>query len=172
MTVRFACSGCGKMMQAPETAAGKRARCPLCQTVQIVPPPEPSVSEDDSIFPEVPHGAPVDSGVPSDLPAAPPAFISPPPPPPAPPAQLATDCLKAITYGASNFKSILILVLYAAALAFFLGFLRIFLWPLIFAGPAGTVILASVGGAAGFIIWGFYFRFFLDAIISSLEGVD
>ncbi len=90
----------------------------------------------------------------------------------APPAQLATDCLKAITYGASNFKSILILVLYATALAFFLGFLRNFLWPLIFTGPAGTVILASIGAAADLIIWGFYFRFFLDAIISSLEGVD
>ncbi len=175
MPIRFTCSGCAKMMQAPETAAGKRAKCPLCQTVQVVPPPEPSVpsvSEDDSIFPEVPQGPPMDSAAPSGLPAPPPAFISPPPPPPAPPAQLATDCLKAITYGASNFKSIFILVLYATALNIFLHFLLIFLWPFVLTGLIGLIILGSLGGAAGFIIWGFYFRFFLDAIISSLEGVD
>jgi len=37
MAIRFACMGCGKTVKAPDVAAGRRAKCPGCGAVQIVP---------------------------------------------------------------------------------------------------------------------------------------
>lgn len=37
MGIVFDCVGCGNPMQAPENLAGRQARCPTCQTVQVVP---------------------------------------------------------------------------------------------------------------------------------------
>src|SRR5689334_19777531 len=37
MAIRFPCSQCGKRLEAPEELAGKRIRCPECNTVQGVP---------------------------------------------------------------------------------------------------------------------------------------
>lgn len=44
MSVSFRCSNqdCRKHVRAPDTAVGKKARCPFCGTIQIVPTPEPS----------------------------------------------------------------------------------------------------------------------------------
>ncbi|MDY6913738.1 MAG: hypothetical protein SVT52_04695 [Planctomycetota bacterium] len=39
MPIQFECSSCGKSVSAPDSAAGKKARCPFCQAVQNVPPP-------------------------------------------------------------------------------------------------------------------------------------
>ena len=37
MAIIFSCPGCGSKMQAPETLAGQKARCPSCQLVVEVP---------------------------------------------------------------------------------------------------------------------------------------
>src|SRR5438309_1471562 len=37
MAIIFSCLGCGSRMQAPETLAGQKARCPSCQLVVEVP---------------------------------------------------------------------------------------------------------------------------------------
>ncbi len=36
-TIEFACSSCGKRLRVTPEAAGKKARCPQCDTVQVVP---------------------------------------------------------------------------------------------------------------------------------------
>jgi len=48
MPIRFPCSACGKTMRAPDAFAGKKAKCPLCGAVQVIP------AEDDAgLFPPV-----------------------------------------------------------------------------------------------------------------------
>ena len=37
MLIEFECVSCGKPLAVPETAAGRRARCPLCRTTLSVP---------------------------------------------------------------------------------------------------------------------------------------
>lgn len=37
MAIRFQCSSCNKTLQVADTAAGKKARCPTCQTLNDVP---------------------------------------------------------------------------------------------------------------------------------------
>ena len=44
MTIHFACS-CGKVLHAPDAAAGKRARCPACGGVCVVPATESPAAE-------------------------------------------------------------------------------------------------------------------------------
>jgi len=36
-TIEFTCTGCQKTLRVPPEAAGKKARCPQCQSVQVVP---------------------------------------------------------------------------------------------------------------------------------------
>ena len=36
-TIEFACTGCGKTLRVKQEAAGKKARCPQCDSVQVVP---------------------------------------------------------------------------------------------------------------------------------------
>ncbi len=38
---------CGKRLQVPDTAAGKRVKCPACQTVLAIEAPPPVVEEDE-----------------------------------------------------------------------------------------------------------------------------
>lgn len=60
MPIQFTCSGCGQVLRVGDDAAGKRARCPKCQTLLAIPSPEPpplesSFPADDwSPFGEVP----------------------------------------------------------------------------------------------------------------------
>lgn len=35
--IRFACSQCGKMISAGDEHAGRKAKCPMCQAVQVIP---------------------------------------------------------------------------------------------------------------------------------------
>lgn len=44
MPIRVACV-CGKQLQVPDTAAGRKVRCPACQAVVSVPDSTPSTSE-------------------------------------------------------------------------------------------------------------------------------
>lgn len=46
MPISITCPSCGKKLSAPESAAGKRAKCPKCATIVMVPnPQEPIVDE-------------------------------------------------------------------------------------------------------------------------------
>ena len=42
MSIVFECPSCGKRAQAPDELAGKKARCPQCQTVIQVPQAGPT----------------------------------------------------------------------------------------------------------------------------------
>lgn len=45
MAIRFSCNTCPQTLQVPDTAAGKQARCPSCQTINPVPhPPQPAAA--------------------------------------------------------------------------------------------------------------------------------
>jgi hypothetical protein len=37
MPIQFRCKQCGRKVQAPDSAAGRRAKCPDCQSIMIVP---------------------------------------------------------------------------------------------------------------------------------------
>jgi predicted RNA-binding Zn-ribbon protein involved in translation (DUF1610 family) len=64
MPIKIPCVSCGRTLSAPDSAAGKRARCPSCGTVQQLP----AAAEPDVLEPEA---------VPE-----PGAYAPPPPPPP------------------------------------------------------------------------------------------
>lgn len=41
MSIQFHCEGCGKLVQAPDSAAGRQGKCPTCGHIMYVPlPPE------------------------------------------------------------------------------------------------------------------------------------
>jgi phage FluMu protein Com len=46
MTINFRCEHCGKKVEAPDSAGGKRGRCPYCKQSNYIPAP---VSDDDII---------------------------------------------------------------------------------------------------------------------------
>lgn len=48
MAISFACAECGKKLRAPDNLAGKRIKCPACQTAATVPFPE--TAEDDELL--------------------------------------------------------------------------------------------------------------------------
>ena len=56
MPIKFNCPECGKNINAPDAAAGKRGKCPHCsKVVNIpVPPPPPAEEEDDGLIPLAP----------------------------------------------------------------------------------------------------------------------
>ncbi len=39
MTIRFRCEHCGKKVEAPDSAGGKRGRCPYCKQANYIPAP-------------------------------------------------------------------------------------------------------------------------------------
>jgi hypothetical protein len=47
--IRFACEFCGKQVLAPDSCAGKKARCPQCKKFLVIPSltPLPAVQQDD-----------------------------------------------------------------------------------------------------------------------------
>jgi LSD1 subclass zinc finger protein len=53
--LKVACTGCPKRLRVPATAAGKKVRCPACQTVLVVPFP---LEDDDIPVAEVAEIAP------------------------------------------------------------------------------------------------------------------
>ena len=40
MTIQFHCEHCGKLVQAPDDAGGKRGKCPHCQGSNFIPAPQ------------------------------------------------------------------------------------------------------------------------------------
>ncbi len=153
-------------MQAPDSTGGRQAKCPLCGALQIIP----MVSQGDpsGAFPAAPSDPPSQAPLAPTPPAGAGQVAAQPPKP----GNLAVDCFKAIAYGASNFRSIFILVLYAAGVFLVVRLLAILIGPLLIFHPIGLAILYLINMAISIIMSGLYFRFYLDAVISSLEGVD
>ena len=181
MAIRFRCcnSACDRAMRAPDGTTGRQARCPACGTVQAIPegdvlwptlaPPGPSGTAQIDATDATNGTEPItceDRGPPLPAHAA--------PEPPAGPADAAdigafgVDCLKAITYGLSNFRSLIILVIYGVLA---LGFGRLF--GLVLSRAAGARLVSLCFSLALYlIVGGMYLRLYLDCILSSLEGVD
>jgi len=54
MSIKVVCSSCGKKVSAPDSAAGKRIRCPHCKAVQRLPEMEQPVDAMElGLLPEV-----------------------------------------------------------------------------------------------------------------------
>lgn len=51
MTINFRCGHCGKKVEAPNSAGGKRGRCPYCKQSNYIPAPV----SDDEIIPLAPE---------------------------------------------------------------------------------------------------------------------
>src|SRR5947199_10586831 len=74
MAIKHQCS-CGTFLLVKDEQAGKRVRCPRCQTVQSVPGPRPEEAE--------PLEVELEELPPEPPPARPPRPLKPPLPPPA-----------------------------------------------------------------------------------------
>lgn len=197
MSISFRCSNpeCQQSVNAPLGTEGRKARCPTCGMVQMIPSAsvELSLQEVDPPIIGVVCG---DCGITlppeamlcsqcgwvnPDACGAPPVPPLPTAPPPAPSPtsgaetgsnSMAGDCLKAFTYGFSNLGSLSKMVFYSIGLAVFLELIRGFFNWLIVMGSIGYVALTALGILADIIVSGYFFRFYLDCAISSLEGVD
>ena len=194
MAISFPCDNlsCGKMVRAPDGTEGKKARCPMCGTVQVIP-----ASLDELTLPplEFADEPPPAAGPPSVRCAEcgailPPAaslcsqcgWVNPkrmgPPPVPVPQAAstdggtMEIDCLKAVAYGFSNFISLFKLVLFSIGLGIGLDIIRGFFDWLIFFGVGGMIIVVLVSLSCEVVISGYFLRFYLDCVIGSLEGSD
>jgi len=66
--IQMTCPACGKTLSAPDTAAGKKAKCPSCREIILVPE---AVQESQGFYPSAPQPS---------APSAPPAPPAPPPP--------------------------------------------------------------------------------------------
>lgn len=42
MAIQFQCPSCSRKLQVPEGAAGKKAKCPACGSIILIPPPLPT----------------------------------------------------------------------------------------------------------------------------------
>ena len=67
MAITVRCPECGKRLQAPDSAAGKRAKCPNCSKVLVIPEPVYEAEE----FAEEPAPAPAPEPAPAPQPAGP-----------------------------------------------------------------------------------------------------
>ncbi|MDB5322470.1 MAG: hypothetical protein JWN40_4101 [Phycisphaerales bacterium] len=74
MSIKTPCISCGRTLSAPDNAAGKRARCPSCGTIQQLPgnqpPPESDILEPEAVEEPAYDAPPADpfaeDGAPSD----------------------------------------------------------------------------------------------------------
>lgn len=200
MAIRFTCANpdCAKTVRAPDSAAGKKARCPACGTPQRVPSPDDSLASqtmspasmapEDTAAGEAPPPTPDAGRVCGDCGATMPAaasvcdrcgWVNPDavgPPGPAPSAgrggSLAIGSLSALRYAFSNVRSIATLVLYSIVLGMLLRFVLFGGMCCVFALPGGLILGLLGAVAAQLIVGGYFMRFYLDCSISSLEGVD
>lgn len=155
MTIRFVCSNrmCQKPMLAPDGSQGRKAKCPLCGSVQPVPdlmdkelvplagedlPPSRDPAENDS--PAVRYAPPDDGEL----------------------SGFAVNCFSAINYPFGNLRSIVRLVLYSAMPTAMT----------LFGISSGFPILGIIGFALLVIMSGYFLQFFLDCVLASLEGSD
>jgi RsiW-degrading membrane proteinase PrsW (M82 family) len=73
MSIQWQCA-CGKKLKAPDTAAGKRARCPACQQINTIPTP-PAPEEDNPFDPyDLAEEPPPDFAPPAPQPVITPAY--------------------------------------------------------------------------------------------------
>ncbi len=193
MAISFPCNNaaCGKMMRAPDGTEGKKARCSLCGAVQVIPLPPAELIPSLLEFADEPSpvaGPPpvrcaecgavlppkaslcsqcgwVNPGKMGSMPVPVPQVVS------KVDGTMEIECLKAVTYGFSNFNSRLKLVLYSIVLVICLDFIRsLFDW-LIFYGTGGMVVIVLVSLGCEVVVSGYFLRFYLDCVISSLEGL-
>jgi hypothetical protein len=55
MPIKFECEDCHKIINAPDTAGGKRGKCPSCGKLVDIPlPPPPAEEEDPDLIPLAP----------------------------------------------------------------------------------------------------------------------
>ncbi|MHC4986628.1 MAG: TFIIB-type zinc ribbon-containing protein, partial [Planctomycetota bacterium] len=47
MSITFDCTGCGKQIEAPDSAGGKRGKCPFCGQGNDIPAAAPAPDDDD-----------------------------------------------------------------------------------------------------------------------------
>ncbi|MDR1960635.1 MAG: hypothetical protein LBQ54_16615 [Planctomycetaceae bacterium] len=52
MSIEFPCSACGTILRVPDDTAGKKAACPKCQAISVIPVPLESSSA-DSVIPQL-----------------------------------------------------------------------------------------------------------------------
>ena len=198
MAISFKCSNplCGKGVRAADSAAGRKAICPFCRTVQIVPAPgeqaleQPLSGGASKPVPQPIAGETISCGdcgeeFPSSASICPRCgwvntFLYGPPPFPQPAephkragiGRFATGCLGAVKYGLSNRASIFKLAVYGTVLAFLLGGAVRFLESFLLWTVPGRLVLAVAAMAVQVLVGGFFLRFLLDGAIGSLEGVD
>ncbi|HUU60015.1 MAG TPA: hypothetical protein VMZ50_10755 [Phycisphaerae bacterium] len=162
MAIRFPCNNprCGRELIAAGRAAGNELHCPDCGTVQTVPAAGPT--------PAAPEPVPY-SPRPSEVLTVPPwetegaAGRK---------RGMAADSLRAIVYAAISIPTMLVVLL---------SFIGAYSLYQLYFGPAAMLLagacflgfaLPILGAFFGYVLGGYILRFFLDVIISSLEGVD
>lgn len=188
MEIRFKCCNpeCGKILRAPEGALGRTARCPKCNTSQVVGGGEQEgeelriASPDDEAGKSVEAGAILCLGCGERFGAG--QVVCP----------LcgwvyqggegaettggdglgafAVDCIKAITYGTSNFRNIYVLVMYTVGIGTLLWMAQEIFGGLFSQTRAGQVVRFAGAVAALIIVGGFYLRFCLDCLLTTLEA--
>ncbi len=154
MPIDFICEQCGRKMRAPDGTGGRKARCPLCGQTQLIPGELPAASIELESPPPLAQTmgqsqTPYQHGVTLRQTES-------------PGGSLAGNCLGAIGYGLSNFKSIFLLAVYAISVQMAFQLVSGYV-------PILGIIVAMLGT---YIMFGILFRFYLDAVISSLEGLD
>jgi LSD1 subclass zinc finger protein len=192
MAIQFKCSGCGRALKASDDKGGKKARCPSCGAVTLVPE---SVLE----VVEFTEDQPLELSALSEGETIGLAPQAPPPPPPSSPfaavaaapapqalpgrsiyrsrpkgdfGRFGADLFKAFPYGLRAFGTILAMILvvgvvgglaYVGLSLFGLALLRSIPGVIVFAGLAMLLSLC-IGGYVG--------RYYLDVIYASIDGDD
>ncbi|MGD0901188.1 MAG: hypothetical protein ABR915_25445 [Thermoguttaceae bacterium] len=66
MAIEFRCPGCNRLLRVGESAAGKQAKCPQCETILLVP--APAAPAPDLAIPEAaPSAEPAAAGAPGEI---------------------------------------------------------------------------------------------------------
>ena len=180
MEIRFTCSNpaCGKVLHAPPESAGRTALCPKCSTSQLIPQPAPPVSEQAS---NLRGGAIYMISCPScserfaaqELVCPSCGWVydtEPQLPQESTLGTFAVDCLKSITYGTGNFRNIFVLVMYGVGIGALLWILLETFGDMLLDPLVGSIVRFAGGLAIQIIGGGFYLRYYLDCILSSLEN--
>lgn len=69
MVIRFTCPNCSKTLQVPQGAGGKKAKCPACGSIILIPPPLPTGSASQAAsWGESPSEVPSSDASDSELP--------------------------------------------------------------------------------------------------------
>ena len=195
MPIRFHCGNpeCGRLIEAPERLAGRELRCPACSHPFTVPSagPEEAGRTPDGDLPPADLAAHPEAAARSSERSCPechtmltggaavcPAcgWVDPASVLPAGAAgeasvgTLLLACFQALAYGVSNLGSIFKLALYGTAFGAVLTFLLQLFGGFLLLTPGGHLVLTGLLLMVQVTVGGYYLRYFLDAVISSLEG--